>query len=72
LGSATITADKVVPLKDDPNLLGWFLDNELKWGKDWRNTNTMLDEYMMLEEGSPGREVAMGYEGDPPNTYPPI
>jgi hypothetical protein len=60
----TITTDKVVPLKDDPNLLGWFLDNELKWGKDWRNTNTMLDEYMMLEEGSPGREVAMEYEGD--------
>ena len=47
-------------------------DNELKWGKDWRNNNTMLDEYMMLEEGSPGREVAMEYESDPPNTYPPI
>jgi hypothetical protein len=60
----TIAADKVAPLKDDPNLVGWFLDNELKWGKDWRNTNTMLDEYMELEEGSPGREVAMQYEGD--------
>jgi hypothetical protein len=60
----TITADKVVPLKDDPNLLGWFLDNELKWGKDWRNANTMLDEYMMLEEGAPGREVALQYERD--------
>ena len=54
----TITTDKVVPLKDDPNLVGWFLDNELKWGKDWRNGNTMLDEYMMLAEGSPGREMA--------------
>ena len=61
----TITQDKVVPLKDDPNLVGWFLDNELKWGKDWRNTNTMLDEYMLLEEGSPGREMAEQYEGDP-------
>jgi hypothetical protein len=61
----TITTDRVVPLKDDPNLLGWFLDNELKWGKDWRNLNTMLDEYMMLEDGSPGREVAEQYDGDP-------
>jgi hypothetical protein len=25
----------------------------------------MLDEYMMLEEGSPGREMAEQYEGDP-------
>jgi hypothetical protein len=59
-----ITQEKVVPLKDDPNLLGWFLDNELKWGKDWRNLNTKLDEYMMLEEGSPGREMAEQFEGD--------
>jgi len=59
-----ITADKVVPLKDDPNLVGWFLDNELKWGKDWRSSRTMLDEYMMLEPGSPGREMAELYEGD--------
>jgi hypothetical protein len=28
---------QVAPLKDDPNLVGWFLDNELKWGKDWRS-----------------------------------
>lgn len=62
---ARITEEQVVPLTDDPNLLGWFLDNELKWGKDWRNENTMLDEYMMLDEGAPGREMAEQYEGDP-------
>jgi len=60
----TVAEDRVAPLKDDPNLLGWFLDNELKWGKDWRGDNTMLDEYMMLEAGSPGRKVAEQYEGD--------
>jgi len=59
-----ITTERVTPLKDDPNLLGWFLDNELKWGKDWRNANTMLDEYRMLEQGSPGREMAEQYAGD--------
>jgi hypothetical protein len=55
---------QVAPLKDDPNLVGWFLDNELKWGKDWRSINTMLDEYMLLEEASPGRQMAERYEGD--------
>ena len=56
--------ERVVPLKDDPNLIGWFLDNELKWGKDWRSSNTMLDEYMLLDAGSPGRETAEQYAGD--------
>jgi hypothetical protein len=60
-----IAEDKVAPFKDDPNLLGWFLDNELKWGPDWRGPDTMLDQYMRLDEGSPGREMAAQYEGDP-------
>jgi len=36
---AAATAERVAPLKDDPNLVGWFLDNELKRGKDWRSGN---------------------------------
>lgn len=60
----TITEERVAPRKDDPNLLGWFLDNELKWGPDWRGNITMLDQYMTLDEGSPGRLVAEQYEGD--------
>lgn len=59
-----IAEERVAPLKDDPNLLGWFLDNELKWGKDWRSFNTMLDEYLLLEEGSPGREIAEQFGDD--------
>jgi hypothetical protein len=59
-----VVEERVAPLRDDPNLVGWFLDNELKWGKDWRNINTMLDEYMLLEEASPGRQIAERYEGD--------
>lgn len=59
-----IAEEKVAPFKDDPNLLGWFLDNELKWGKDWRSLETMLDVYMTLEEGSPGRTMAEQYGDD--------
>jgi hypothetical protein len=60
----TITEERVVPRKDDPNLLGWFLDNELKWGPDWRGNVTMLDLYMDLDQGSPGRQVAERYSDD--------
>lgn len=60
-----ITREKVPPLADDPNLVGWFLDNELKWGKDWRiPPTTLLEDYMTLPEGSPGRKMAEQYEGD--------
>jgi len=34
---AAATEERVAPLKDDPNFVGWFLDNELKWGKDRRS-----------------------------------
>ena len=63
---ARITEEQVVPLKDDPNLLGWFLDNELKWGRDWRTEppTTMLEDYLKLEEGSPGRKIAEQYGDD--------
>ncbi|MGB5546929.1 MAG: hypothetical protein WBM74_10190 [Polyangiales bacterium] len=63
---ARITDEQVVPRKDDPNLIGWFLDNELKWGKDWRvPATTMLEDYLLLEEGSAGRQMAEQYRGDP-------
>jgi hypothetical protein len=56
---------KVAPRRDDPNLLGWFLDNELKWGRDFRSETTMLDDYLTLPVGSPGRTVAEQHIGDP-------
>jgi hypothetical protein len=48
----------------DPSVVGWFLDNDLKWGKDWRNLDSKLDEHMMLGVGSAGREMAEKCEGD--------
>lgn len=36
------------PLAEDPLLLGYFLDNELRWGPDWRSNTHLLDEFFKL------------------------
>ncbi|MCG6203496.1 agarase [Rhodopseudomonas sp. HC1] len=30
------------PVRDDASVLGWFIDNELPWGPDWRGENELL------------------------------
>lgn len=30
------------PSRDDADVLGWFIDNELQWGPDWRGENELL------------------------------
>lgn len=60
-----VAAERVAPRRDDPNLVGWFLDNELRWGRDFRSDRTLLDDYLALPAGSPGRAVAERHAGDP-------
>lgn len=43
---------------DDHNLVGYFSDNELRWGPDWRGPQNMLQMYLALPAGSPGRQHA--------------
>lgn len=62
---AAIAAREVAPRREDPGLLGWFLDNEMHWGPDWRTSRTLLEDYLSLPEGSPGRAVAERHAGDP-------
>jgi len=38
----------------DPWLLGYFTDNELRWGRDWRSQETLLDAYLKMPPDSPG------------------
>ena len=44
---------------DDPNLIGYFLDNEIRWGPDWRGMETLLQLSLQLEAGAPGKAVAV-------------
>lgn len=60
-----VASKQVAPRKDDPNLLGWFLDNELRWGPDWRSQKTLLADYLALPVEAPGRIEAEKWVGDP-------
>ena len=44
------------PRKNDPYLIGYFTDNELRFGPDWRGLETMLDVYMKLAPAAPGKK----------------
>ncbi len=60
-----VAQSQCATLANDPNLVGYFLDSELHWGPDWRSTTPLLDDYLALPAGSPGRTVAETYAGDP-------
>ncbi len=63
--AASIAASAVAPRRDDPNLVGWYLDSELRWGPDWRKQTQLLDDYLALPPGAPGRRIAERYANDP-------
>jgi len=61
--AAAVAASAVAPRRDDPNLVGWYLDSELRWGPDWRADETLLDGYL-AHRGDPDgfvRAVARRY-----------
>ena len=45
---------KCAPHSKDPWLLGYFTDNELRWGKDWRSGDSLLEAYLKMPEASAG------------------
>lgn len=44
---------------NDPLLIGYFIDNEPRWGPDWRTPNHLLDDFMRLPPTAPGKRVAV-------------
>ena len=47
------------PRRDDPGIIGWFTDNELRWGSDWRRDDEQLVAFLGLPAGTPGRSAAI-------------
>jgi hypothetical protein len=47
------------PHADDPFLLGYFTDNELRWGPDWSSKTSLLDEFLALPAEAAGRQAAV-------------
>ncbi len=54
--AATEIAAKICqPRRSDHLLLGYFSDNELRWGPDWGGKETLLEMYLKLPAGAAGR-----------------
>jgi agarase len=49
------------PRAKDPWLLGYFTDNELRWGADWRGRESLLEEYLRFPEATAGRKAALEF-----------
>ena len=56
-----IARREATPREHDPMLIGYFSDNELWWGPDWRRLDTMLASYLSLPAGAPGRKRAVEF-----------
>jgi hypothetical protein len=61
--SAADRAAKAVcaPHSRDPRLLGYFTDNELRWGSDWRGKESLLEAYLKMPAASPGHARAAAF-----------
>ncbi len=44
--------------REEQNILGWFIDNELRWGPDWRGGDELLTLFLNLNVRSAGRAAA--------------
>jgi hypothetical protein len=54
-----VARERCAPRTNDPWLLGWFTDNELRWGPDWRGSDELLTMFLMLPPSVPGKKAAV-------------
>ncbi len=57
--SVQASAQELAEQADEPNVLGWFLDNEISWGPDWRGLDTLLQAYLGMDAEAPGKAAAV-------------
>lgn len=49
------------PHARETNIIGWFIDNELRWCPDWRGPDDLLPLFLNLSPATPGREAAIAF-----------
>ncbi|MGQ9514333.1 MAG: right-handed parallel beta-helix repeat-containing protein [Thermoproteota archaeon] len=47
--------------RDDPYLIGYFTDNELRWSPDWRSERHLFDDYLSMPPESPGKKALVKF-----------
>ena len=45
----------------EQQITGWFSDNELRWGPDWRGGDDLLTLFLNLPPASPGRDAVIDF-----------
>ena len=46
---------------EDQNIVGWFIDNELCWGPDWRGPDELLTLFLNMPPQGAGRAAALSW-----------
>jgi hypothetical protein len=54
-----LALERAAPWADNPFLVGYFIDNEIRWGPDWRGDETLLQLYLTLDVTAAGKAVAV-------------
>jgi len=49
------------PRTRERHIIGWFIDNELRWGPDWRGPDELLMLFINLPTTLPGRHAALAW-----------
>lgn len=47
--------------REERHILGWFMDNELRWGPDWRGPEELLTLFLNMAPAAPGRRAALDW-----------
>jgi agarase len=45
----------------EAGIIGWFIDNELRFGPDWRGSDELLTLFLNLAPSTPGRSAAVAF-----------
>jgi hypothetical protein len=56
-----VAKQQCAPRANDPWLIGYFTDNELRWGPDWRSKESLLESYLKMPEASEGFRKATAF-----------
>ena len=59
--AAARASELCAPDADNGGILGWFIDNELRWGPDWRGPDELLALFLALPPDTPGRFAASSF-----------
>ncbi len=56
-----IAREECAPRREDRHLIGYFIDNELRWAADWRSSNELFDDYMLLPPEAEGKKALVKF-----------